>query len=127
MFRAAGKTLKAAGGTPEAAGKMLKAAGKMFKTAGNDKNVEGRQLMAKRKRQLNEKASEGGAHGHAPLFMPTIAFLPSRHRNRAYCFINRRGITGLVGLPTRTTRSGRPLADFGLASWPNRAGPGPVS
>jgi hypothetical protein len=39
----------------------------------------------------------GDAHGHAPLFRPAITFLPSRHRNKVDRFINRRGITGLLG------------------------------
>jgi hypothetical protein len=44
-----------------------------------------------------EERGQGDAHGRAPIFRPVITFLPSRHRNKADRFINRRGIIGLVG------------------------------
>jgi hypothetical protein len=55
---------------------------------------------------------EGDAHGRAPLFRPAITFLPSRHRNKADRFINRRGITGLVGFAVQHSPIRAPLDRF---------------
>jgi hypothetical protein len=53
-----------------------------------------------------------GAHGHAPLFRPTITFLPSRHRNKVDRFINRRGIIRLVGFADPDLPIRAPLGRF---------------
>jgi hypothetical protein len=54
----------------------------------------------------------GDAHGRAPLFRPGITFLPSRHRNKADRFINRRGIIGLVGFAVPHSLIRAPLDRF---------------
>jgi hypothetical protein len=54
----------------------------------------------------------GDAHGHAPLFRPAITFSPSRHRNKADRFINRRGIIGLVGFTDQPLPIRAPLDRF---------------
>jgi hypothetical protein len=54
----------------------------------------------------------GDAHGRAPLFRPAIAFLPSRHHNKAGRCINRRGITGLVGFAVPDSPIRAPLDRF---------------
>jgi hypothetical protein len=54
----------------------------------------------------------GDAHGHAPLFRPVVTFLPSRHRNKADRFINRRGIIGSVGFAVPYSLIRAPLDRF---------------
>jgi hypothetical protein len=54
----------------------------------------------------------GDAHGRAPLFRPVITFFPSRHRSKVDRFINRRGITGLVGFAVPTSPIRAPLDRF---------------
>jgi hypothetical protein len=54
----------------------------------------------------------GDAHGHAPLFMPVNAFLPSHHHNKVDRFVNWRELIGPLGFAVQSSPIRAPLDRF---------------
>jgi hypothetical protein len=84
-----------------------------FSEAENKKKTHRWLKLQDGERQLSAVLTGGG-----PPDPQNVTFSPSRHRKKVDRFVNRREFTGLgfADLPSPTARSGRPLANFGLAS-----------